>query len=347
MVIKTRSKSLKGNKLLDILYTGTESPACYTSLEPLYSEAIKYDSLITRRDVQKYLSTKSSYTRHRRAVRNYKRLPTIAAGLHTDWQADLADFQRIKNENKTTGFLLVCIDVLSRQLFVEPVKQKTALNMVAAFKKIFARAKCYPWRLYTDQGKEFTAQPLQALFKTNEIKHRLLYTSPQFHAGMVERAIRTIKERLFRYFTEKKTRCWISVIQKIVDSINNSPHSSLFGKRPIDVSFKNAHKIRHKQWEKQDLESTIKLVPRSATKKEKFTVEDHVRIEKHKHPFEKGYLPRFTKEIFKVVRVRKGDSRLTPTFPTTYLLEDLNGEPILGWFYDNDLCKVLNFRNNQ
>lgn len=115
--VKTRSsskrRSLKGDALLEKLYTSTESPACYTSAEPLYAEAIKYDDMITRRDVNSFLSGKNSYTRHRRAVRNYKRLPSIAAGLHTDWQADLADFQRVRKENKHIGYLLVCADVLS------------------------------------------------------------------------------------------------------------------------------------------------------------------------------------------------------------------------------------------
>ena len=51
------------------------------------------------------------------------------------------------------------------------------------------------------------------------IKHYCMHTSPQFHAGMAERANRSVKERLYRYFTHANTRTWIAVIQPIVDAI--------------------------------------------------------------------------------------------------------------------------------
>uniref|UniRef100_A0A183C944 Uncharacterized protein n=1 Tax=Globodera pallida TaxID=36090 RepID=A0A183C944_GLOPA len=55
-------------------------------------EARKKNSKISRRDVQNFLATQRSYTLHRQATRRYRRLPTLAAGLHTEWQADLAMF---------------------------------------------------------------------------------------------------------------------------------------------------------------------------------------------------------------------------------------------------------------
>ncbi|KAL3086912.1 hypothetical protein niasHT_037281 [Heterodera trifolii] len=62
-----------------------------------------------------------------------------------------------------------------------------------------------------------------------------MLTSPQFHAGMAERANRSIKERLYRYFTERGTYKWIEVVQDIVKGINYSINSSI-GMRPADVT---------------------------------------------------------------------------------------------------------------
>ncbi|KAL3108792.1 hypothetical protein niasHT_019279 [Heterodera trifolii] len=62
-----------------------------------------------------------------------------------------------------------------------------------------------------------------------------MLTSPQFHAGMAERANRSIKERLYRYFTERGTYKWIEVVQDIVKGINYSLNSSI-GMRPADVT---------------------------------------------------------------------------------------------------------------
>ncbi|KAL3101741.1 hypothetical protein niasHT_022943 [Heterodera trifolii] len=72
-----------------------------------------------------------------------------------------------------------------------------------------------------------------------------MLTSPQFHAGMAERANRSIKERLYRYFTERGTYKWIEVVQDIVKGINYSINSSI-GMRPADVNFGNAEELRQK-----------------------------------------------------------------------------------------------------
>ncbi|KAL3117429.1 hypothetical protein niasHT_004432 [Heterodera trifolii] len=191
------------------------------------------------------LTTQRTYTLHRQAKRRYRRLPTLAPGLHTEWQADLAIFDRLAKQNRGYQYLLVCIDTLSRQVFVEPVKTKTSVNMIRAFRRIFKRSKYIPWKVLTDQGKEFTARAVQQFFRTNDVEHFCMLTSPQFHAGMAERANRSIKERLYRYFTERNTYTWIDVVQDIVRAINHSPNSTI-GMCPADVNFKNAEALRQK-----------------------------------------------------------------------------------------------------
>ena len=59
----------------------------------------------------------------------------------------------------------------------------------------------------------------------------------------------------------------------------------------------------------------------------KFKVGDTVRVSKYKSIFAKGYEANFTEEIFKVVKVLRGD-------PTVYKIEDHEGEPIIGKFYE-------------
>ncbi|KAL3096147.1 hypothetical protein niasHT_026017 [Heterodera trifolii] len=133
-----------------------------------------------------------------------------------------------------------------------------------------------------------------------------MLTSPQFHAGMAERANRSIKERLYRYFTERGTYKWIEVVQDIVKGINYSLNSSI-GMRPADVNFGNAEELRQK------LYNEAKKIPKMNPK---FKVGDRVRIEKYKHVFQKGYLPRFTDEIFTVAEVH------TERSPVVYRLRN-------------------------
>ncbi|KAL3088378.1 hypothetical protein niasHT_028731 [Heterodera trifolii] len=305
---------LKKLCLLEFLYKDLSSPVAFTSVEPLLREARKTQPKINRTDVQNYLASQRTYTLHRQAKRRYRRLPTLAPGLHTEWQADLAIFDRLAKQNSGYKYLLVSIDTLSRQVFVEPVKTKTSTNMIIAFSRIFKRSKYIPWKVLTDQGKEFTARAVQHFFRAKDVEHFCMLTSPQFHAGMAERANRSIKERLYRYFTERNTYKWIDVVQDIVRAINHLPNSTI-GMCPADVNFKNAEALRQK------LHDAAENVVRS---KPRYRVGDRVRIEKYKHVFQKGYLPRFTNELFKVAEVHSERS------PVVYRLRDDHNEIISG-----------------
>ena len=62
----------------------------------------------------------------------------------------------------------------------------------------------------------------------------------------------------------------------------------------------------------------------------KFKVGDHVRISKYKNIFTKGYMPNWSEEIFIIKKIKN-------TVPWTYFINDLNGEEVIGTFYENVL----------
>ena len=57
----------------------------------------------------------------------------------------------------------------------------------------------------------------------------------------------------------------------------------------------------------------------------KFQVGDHVRISKYKNIFAKGYTLNWSEEVL--------ISKIKNTVPWTYVINDLNGEEIIGSFY--------------
>ena len=61
----------------------------------------------------------------------------------------------------------------------------------------------------------------------------------------------------------------------------------------------------------------------------KFKVGDHVRISKYKNIFAKGYMPNWSEEIFVIKKIKN-------TVPWIYVINDLNGEEIIGIFYENE-----------
>ena len=62
-------------------------------------------------------------------------------------------------------------------------------------------------------------------------------------------------------------------------------------------------------------------------------IHDRVRISKYKNIFAKGYTPSWSEEVFVIKKVKN-------TVPWTYVINDLNGEVIMGTFYEKELQKT-------
>ena len=65
----------------------------------------------------------------------------------------------------------------------------------------------------------------------------------------------------------------------------------------------------------------------------KFKVGDHVRISKHINIFAKGYVPSWPEEVFVVSEIKN-------IVPWTYVINDPNGEEIIGAFSEKSLQKT-------
>ena len=71
----------------------------------------------------------------------------------------------------------------------------------------------------------------------------------------------------------------------------------------------------------------------SNEKDQKFKVGDHVKISKYKNIFAKGYTQNWSEEVFVISKIKN-------TVSSTYVISDLNGEPITGSFYEIELQKT-------
>ena len=140
---------------------------------------------------------------------------------------------------------------------------------------------------------------------------------------MIERFNRTIKEKLFKYFSANNTRKCVDVLELLVYQYNNAIHSSI-KMTPKEASRKgNKNKVRRNLYPELGGKT---LTP-------KFSIGDHVRITKKKKTFDKGYTQRWTEEIFKM-------SKIQLTIPVTYKITDYNGEEIQDSFYEQELQKT-------
>ena len=276
------------DKVLGKIYHDIAHPAGYSSVYKLYKAGKTKLPSLTIKQVKLWLSGQDAYTLHKPLKRKFRKRKTIASGLHAQWETDLMVFESLARYNSGNKYILLCIDVFSRYCFCEVMKRKNADAVVPAFAKIFKKNK--PKKISSDSGREYLNRPFQEFLKRHDIKHFLRLSDTK--ASLAERCIRTLKERLFRYFTANNTLRYVGVLPKLVKSYNASVHSALGGLAPDQITAKNEKKV----WKHQYGDYLKKGGGKGA-----FQSGDKVILSKLRKTFGKGYQPNWTKEYFIVV----------------------------------------------
>ena len=128
--------------------------------------------------------------------------------------------------------------------------------------------------------------------------------------SIIETAQRTIRDRLYKYFTYKNTHRYIDVLPKFVEAYNDTVHSAT-GMASSKVTDSDLA-----IWRKINKNIHVRSIWAN------FRVGQHVHISKEKMKFTKGAEHIFSQEIFRINKVIKWTPR------PVYKLEDLNKTPI-------------------
>ena len=133
---------------------------------------------------------------------------------------------------------------------------------------------------------------------------------------VAERFIRTLRNKIYKYMISISKNVYIDKLDDIINEYNNTYHRTIKMK-PVDVN-DNTY---------IDFEKKVN------DKDTKYKVGDYVRISKYKNIFTKGYTPSWSKEVFVISKIKN-------TVPGTYVINDTNGEEIIGTFYEKELQKT-------
>jgi Chromo (CHRromatin Organisation MOdifier) domain/Integrase core domain len=305
---------------LSKIYYDPAHEGSFSTAQKLYNVARLEAPQLTLQDTREWLSGEIAYTLHKPARRRFKRNPIIASHKNEQWQADLVDLQEYQRANQGYRYILTIVDVFSKKAWAVPLKNKKAPTVSEAFEQIFVLEK--PFKLQTDKGKEFENNTLKSLLDVYGIQY---FTSknPEIKCSIVERFNRTLKSKMFKYFTAKGTRKYIDVLDDMISSYNNTVHSSI-KMRPSEVSEENEQEVFHTLYGFPDKRS---LLQHSIPSPAKIGIGDKVRTKYILGPFDKGYLPNWSDVIYTVEKASSlqpkpvytiGDSQ-----PRRYYKEDL------------------------
>ena len=168
-----------------------------------YGSVAALRRVVPKQDVECWLSEHDTYTLHKPVRHRCERRCVVVGGPNQQWQADLVDMSQLKKVNYGTTFILTVIDVFLKLAWCVPLKNKSAASLVAAFTVLLANGA--PNTLQTDKGTKLFNRSLQKLLKERGVHHFETHNE-ETKASIVDRFNRTLKTRMWCYFTEKNIR---------------------------------------------------------------------------------------------------------------------------------------------
>ena len=207
-------------------YVTPNLPGSFAGFESFF-RSLKERGVVVQEDkrrVREWMKGNSTYTKHRYARRRFPTNKVIVNGLDDTWQMDLVDMCSYSSTNNGYNWILVCIDVFSKFVWIKLLKTKAANPVAGAFREIISDGR-KPKNLQCDEGTEFINAVFKRLCRDNNIN--LYHVESDKKASIVERVLRTLKEKIWRVFTDRRQYIYHDIINDIIHNYNNCYHRSI------------------------------------------------------------------------------------------------------------------------
>ena len=189
-----------------------------------------------KRDTTKSSSLILADELHKPVIKKFNKRKVYSQFKDNIWGEDLADMQSLSKKNKGIKYLLCAIDLYSKYAFVVPLKDKKGISVTNGFNKIIKLSGRKPNKIWVDQGSEFYNHVFKRWLSRNNI---IMYsTDNEGKSVVVERVIRTLKNKLYKHMTATGKNVYYDVLDDIVHEYNNTKHNTIKMK-PKDVGNNN------------------------------------------------------------------------------------------------------------
>ena len=155
---------------------------------------------------------------HKPIKTKFKKRRVLVNGIDRIWAADLVDMQAFSKYNRGVKYFLAVIDVFSKYGWLIPIIDKTGKSVASALKTNSEERKSE--KMWVDEGKEFYNKDVKDLVD-------IYSTENEENSSVVERWIRTMKEKIWKYFSANSTDVYIDALPDLVKEYNNARHSSI------------------------------------------------------------------------------------------------------------------------
>ena len=202
----------------------------------------------TLKDVKDFLASRTEEqqlkeTRHTKQSEGH----LVSYNPFNRLQLDIFVLKKYESSNKGYGYILCIIDVFSRKVWVYAMKSKALSDTTPAIKKFFSSSGLHEFNkkalviIMSDSDSVFKGdgrdedQNFQKILSDNNAVLEPVKLNDHHALGVIDNFAKNLKRVLSKEFLENKSTEWISILPKIIEQYNNSPHTALDNITPNDA----------------------------------------------------------------------------------------------------------------
>ena len=262
-------------------------PAGFDGIKKTFEDARKKDKNITLNDVKEFFKTNIEQKKQLKGYNSF-----IANEAKFEYQIDLFFISSKDFPNETYIGGVLCIDIFSKFITIIPIKSKTIPDILDAIKQIINKVG-KPKNVYTDnEGAWSRGTEINKYFKDENINHIITLS----HANVAERAIRTIKDEIYKRVKLPSDKNWSELLYPIL----------------LKYNFKSVHtstKLTPNEADKTENQFYVKLnLELNRVRKRIYPdvdIDDNVKVYKKKDKLDKEHIPVWQGKIYKVEKIDK------------------------------------------
>jgi len=226
------------------IYKKYNRPGAQKLLQLTKAEGIQ----ATSKDIKEFLSSRTEEQQLKES-RNTKQSHghLVSYNPFNRLQLDIFVLKKYESSNNGYGYILCIIDIFSRKAFCYPMKSKSLSDTTPAIKKFFSTSGLHEFNskalviIMSDSDSAFKGdnrsedQNFQKILSDNNAVLEPVKLNDHHALGVIDVFAKNLKRVLSKEFLENKSTEWVSILPKIIEQYNNTPHTSLDNITPNDA----------------------------------------------------------------------------------------------------------------
>jgi hypothetical protein len=234
----------------EIIIEFYKDPKKGLNIQNTFRNLLKAGHKVTLRQVENAIKGLDEYHKARVYKEQKNLFLKTVTGTMSDYQADTFF---VKQHSKSMVKIVALINVETRKGYVYHVPNLKKLTVIDIFNQWLKDVpeNQYPSRITSDLGSEFNSKEFYSWLENKNIK--LFYVNKSdyktsYATAIIDRFIRTIKDKLERYQKLNDSKSIIQAVRDIVEGYNDAIHRSL-GKSPNEMTREDVNQNAEKKRE--------------------------------------------------------------------------------------------------